>query len=79
VIYSFHQCNTTRQHFVATISLQSLFLGEYAYLDYRYPLSGEARPKLAGRLRRSVEDYKEEGTTFYKLTREHKIARDFLI
>lgn len=47
---------------------------EYVTMDYRYPSSGEARPKLFGRLRWSAEDYEDEGRRFYKLAREHRDA-----
>jgi len=47
---------------------------EYVTMDYRYPSSGEARPKLFGRLKRSAEDYEEEGRRFYKLAGEHEDA-----
>ena len=47
---------------------------EYVTIDYRYPSSGEARPRLFGRLRRSAEDYEEEGRRFYKLAGEHRDA-----
>ena len=47
---------------------------EYVTMCYRYPSSGEARPRLFGRLRRSAEDYEEEGKRFYKLAGEHKDA-----
>ncbi len=47
---------------------------EYVTMDYRYPSSGEARPRLFGRLRRSAEDYEEEGRRFYKLAGEHRDA-----
>ena len=47
---------------------------EYVTTDFRYPVSGEARPKLFGRLRRSPEDYEEEGRRFYKLAGEHRDA-----
>jgi len=48
---------------------------EYAYFDYRYPSSGQLRPLIPGRLRRSAEDYEEEGRKFYKLAAEHQSAR----
>ena len=48
---------------------------EYPQFDYRYPSSGEARPKIAWRIRRDVEDYEEEGRKFYKLAAEHQSAR----
>jgi hypothetical protein len=47
---------------------------EYVTMDYRYPSSGATRPKLFGRLRRSAEDYEEEGRRFYKLAGEHREA-----
>ena len=47
---------------------------EYVTMDYRYPSSGRVRPRLFGRLRRSVEDYEEEGRRFYKLAGEHSEA-----
>ena len=47
---------------------------EYVTMDYRYPSSGKTRPKLFGRLRRSAEDYEEEGRRFYKLAGEHRDA-----
>jgi len=47
---------------------------EYVTMDYRYPSSGEVRPRLFGRLRRSAEDYQEEGRRFYKLAGEHRDA-----
>ena len=48
---------------------------EYAQFDYRYPFSGELRPKIAGRMRRGMEEYEEEGRKFYKLAGEHPSAR----
>ncbi len=48
---------------------------EYVTMDYRYPSSGIVRPKLFGRLRRSVEDYEEEGRRFYRLAGEHRNAK----
>jgi len=47
---------------------------EYATSDYRYPFSDEVRPQPLGRLRRSAEDYEEEGRRFYRLAGEHKDA-----
>lgn len=47
---------------------------EYVAMDYRYPSSGDIRPKLFGKLRRSAEDYEEEGRRFYKLAGEHRDA-----
>jgi hypothetical protein len=48
---------------------------EYVRATYRYPFSGELRPQTAGRMRRSVEDYEEEGRRFYQLAAEHPAAR----
>jgi hypothetical protein len=48
---------------------------DYAQFDYHYPSSGEVRPKIARRVRRSTEDYEEEGKKFYKLAAEHQSAR----
>jgi len=47
---------------------------EYVTMDYRYPSSGDPRPRLFGRLRQSAEDYEEEGRRFYKLAGEHRDA-----
>jgi len=47
---------------------------EHVTMDYRYPSSGKARPKLFGKLRWSAEDYEEEGRRFYKLAGEHRDA-----
>jgi len=43
--------------------------------DYRYPLSGELRPKIAGRVRRGIEEHEEEGRKFYRLAGKHPSAR----
>jgi len=50
---------------------------EYARFEYRYPFSGEVRPQIAGRVRRSYSDYAEEGKRFYKLAAVHPVARNF--
>jgi hypothetical protein len=47
---------------------------EYVYSDYCYP-SGALRPQLAGRVRRSAEDYEEEGRILYRLAAEQSEAR----
>jgi hypothetical protein len=49
---------------------------EHAHFDYRYPLSGEARPHIPSRVRRGIEEYEEEGKKFYKLAAEHQSARE---
>lgn len=48
---------------------------EYVRATHRYPFSGELRPHTAGRVRRSVEEYEEEGRRFYQLAAEHPAAR----
>lgn len=47
---------------------------EYIQWDYRYHL-GELRPKIAGHIRRSAEEYEEEGRKFYRLAAEHQTAK----
>lgn len=47
---------------------------EYAQFDYRYPLSGEVRPKIT-RGRRGIQEYEEEGRKFYRLAAEHESAK----
>lgn len=48
---------------------------EHAPFDYRYPASGEVRPLAAGRMRRGIQEYEDEGRRFYKLAGEHPLAR----
>lgn len=48
---------------------------EYVQATHRYPFSRELRPQTAGRVRRSVEDYEEEGKRFYQLAADHPAAR----
>lgn len=48
---------------------------DYAVRDYRYAASGQVRPRTSGRVRRSIEDYEEEGRRFYLLAEEHPVAR----
>jgi hypothetical protein len=48
---------------------------EYVRATHRYPFSGELRPQLADRVRRSEEDYEEEGRRFYQLAAKHPAAR----
>jgi hypothetical protein len=49
---------------------------DYAERDYRYPLSGQVRPHIRGKLRISPEDYEKEGRKFYKLAAEHPSAKE---
>ncbi len=48
---------------------------EYAAPDFRLLSTGRTRTGLFGRLRRSAEDYEEEGRRFYRLAGEHSDAR----
>ncbi len=48
---------------------------EHVESTYRYPLTVEGRPRIAGRKRRSSEDYEQEGRRFYKLAAEDKGAK----
>ena len=49
---------------------------EYVERDYRYPISGEVRPQISGKVRISSEEYEKEGRKFYKLAAEHQVARE---
>ena len=49
--------------------------GEHASSDLRYASSGRRRPAVAGRTRRSAEDYMNEGSRAYRLAAEHETAR----
>jgi hypothetical protein len=48
----------------------------YAERNYRYPVSGQLRPRIAGRRRISAQDYEKEGQRFYRKAAEHKTAHD---
>jgi hypothetical protein len=48
---------------------------EYTYFRHRYPLSGELRPTIARRFRRTPEEFEKEGRKFYKLAAEHPAAK----
>jgi hypothetical protein len=48
---------------------------EYIESSYRYPLSLERRPRVAGKRHRSLEEYEEEGRKFYRLAAEHEDAK----
>ena len=47
---------------------------EYVRFTYRYAYSKEVRPPIVGRMRRSTEEYEEEGRKFYKLAAGHPVA-----
>jgi hypothetical protein len=49
----------------------------YVRFSYRYPSTGELRPQLVGKVRRSATEYLEEGRKFYKLAAEHPAARTY--
>ena len=49
---------------------------DYVQREYQYPLSGEVRPSLSGKLRIPPEQYEEEGRRFYRLAAEHPAASD---
>lgn len=49
---------------------------EYAHFDYRYPFSGEVRPRIGRLTRRGMEDYEEEGKKYYKLAANHESAEE---
>ena len=47
---------------------------DYAEGSYRYPLSGEIRPQISGRIRLSPQEYENKGRQFYRLAAEHQAA-----
>ena len=62
---------------IADICLFILGLyADYAERDYRYPLSREVRPQIAGKARIGPEDYEKEGRMFYKLAAKHQSAKE---
>jgi len=69
-----------RFHFYRRIADICLFLlgifPEYVRASSRYPLSGEPRPRFAGRTGRTMEEYEEEGRKFYRLASLHPEAQD---
>ena len=46
----------------------------YAERNYRYAVSGQIRPGIAGRRRVSPQDYEKEGQRFYRMAAEHRTA-----
>jgi len=48
---------------------------EYIDAQYRYPLSGQIRPRVKSRLCSSLEDHEAYGRAFYWLAAEHETAR----
>jgi hypothetical protein len=49
---------------------------DYAERSYRYPLSEEMRPQIAGRARISPEEYERKGQEFYRLAAAHQAATE---
>ena len=49
---------------------------DYAERSYRYPFSGETRPKIPGSARISPEEYEKRGRQFYRLAAEHQSAAE---
>ena len=47
---------------------------EYINGRYRYPLSGQLRPRMRGRLVQKAEDYEAYGQAFYRMAAEHEVA-----
>jgi hypothetical protein len=47
---------------------------EYINSQHRYPLSGQVRPRMRGRLVQKVEDYETYGRAFYQKAAEHERA-----
>ncbi len=54
--------------------LSSVF-PEHTLSRHQYTTSSQVRPMPVGRLRRSLQDYEEEGRRFYGLVEEHPTAR----
>jgi hypothetical protein len=48
---------------------------EYIEAQYRYPLSGQLRPRMRARICKSLEDYEAHGQAFYQLAAEHERAK----
>ena len=69
-----------RFHFYRRIADICLFIlgifPEYVRASSRYPLSGEPRPRFAGRTGRTMEEYEEEGRRYYRLASLHTEAQD---
>jgi hypothetical protein len=49
---------------------------DYAERSYRYPLSGEIRPQIAGGSKISPDEYERKGQEFYRLAAGHQAAAD---
>ena len=49
---------------------------DYVERSYRYPVSGEIRPRFGRNFRISPQEYEKAGQKFYKLAAEHQSARE---
>jgi hypothetical protein len=49
---------------------------DYVERNYRYPLSGEMRPRFGHKARISPQEYAETGQKFYQLAAEHHSAEE---
>ena len=49
---------------------------DYAERDYRYFFSGQARPRIPGKVRISPDEYEKKGREFYKLAAEHLSSKN---
>jgi hypothetical protein len=58
----------------ACLFLTGMF-SEYIDAQHRYPLSRQLRPRMKGRIFRSLEDYEAYGRAFYRLAAEHERAK----
>jgi hypothetical protein len=62
---------------IADICLFTLgIFPDYAERSYRYPLSGEIRPQIAGGAGISLEEYERKGQEFYRLAAGHQAAAE---
>jgi hypothetical protein len=48
---------------------------EYINGQYRYPVSGQVRPRMRGRIVQKIEDFEAYGRAFYQKAAEHDVAR----
>lgn len=48
---------------------------EYVDDQHRYPLTGQVRPRMRGRILQRREDYEKHGQAFYRLAAHHEQAR----
>lgn len=48
---------------------------EYINGQYCYPVNGQLRPRIRGRIFQKVEDFESYGRAFYQMAAEHELAR----